>query len=306
MQYQLPPIYYGPKSKVFPLAGANWGHEAFRVPYLQDKLTKPPETIIGIIDTGVDRSHQSLSNVIDAKDFTGSRNGYNDVHGHGTHCTGTVGCTERMIGVASGFKLIHGKGLSDQGSGGDSIVNAMEWCVGRGARILSLSLGGGGQSPDWERRFELMAKAGVIIVFAAGNSGPNTPDADWPGRSKHVLNCAALGKDLLPASFTNAGDKIDMAWSGVDILSLAPGGGYQTMSGTSMATPGAAGCLGLYLENLLQNGQSWPDVYQLRELLTSRAVDVYQPGDDRRTGPGWPSPNMLAFEANADPYPLGA
>ena len=308
-QYELPPIYYGPSSKVYPMAGANWGHKAFNVPALQDKIGPNPQTIIGIIDTGVDRSHPSLSNVIDAKDFTGSRNGYNDVHGHGTHVTGTVGCTERTIGVASGFKLVHGKGLSDQGSGNDSIVNAMEWCVGRGAKVLSLSLGGGGQSQDWERRFELMAKAGVIIVFAAGNSGPNTPDTDWPGRSEHVLNCAALGQDLNPAPFTNAGDKIDMAWSGVDILSLRPaslGGGYQTMSGTSMATPGSAGELALYLELLTQNSQTWPNVYELREKLKTRAVDVYQPGDDRRTGPGWPSPNMLAFDASPDPFPLGA
>ncbi len=303
-QYQLPPIFYGPSSKVLPMAGANWGHKAFNVPALQDKVKS--KLIIGIIDTGVDRSHPSLSNVIDAKDFTGSRNGYNDVHGHGTHVTGTVGCTERTIGVAAGFDLIHGKGLSDSGSGGDSIVNAMEWCVERGAKILSLSLGGGGQSADWERRFELMAKAGVIMVFAAGNSGPNTPDADWPGRSRHVLNCAALGPDMLPAPFTNAGDKIDMAWAGTNILSLRPGGGYVEMSGTSMATPGAAGELGLYYAGLIENNRRLPDVYELRELLATRAVDVFTKGDDRRTGPGWPSPDMLAADLNPDPFPLGA
>lgn len=302
-KYRLPPVEYGPEYDALPMAGeVNWGMEKFGVDLL--RRSTPPKIKLGIVDTGVDRSHPLLANVAGAKDFTGSASGANDRNGHGTHVTGTVGATDPRIGVASGFELYHGKGLGDSGSGGGGLVDAVEWCVAQGCEVVSNSWGGGGQDAGWERRFQAMAEKGIWLIFAGGNSGPNTPDTDWPGRSEHLLNVAALDDQLRPASFSSGGDKIDTSGPGVNIISLKPGGGFQSMSGTSMATPFVAGLLGVYRAALKAAGLPIPNVYELRKLLTSDATDTYTPGDDRRTGPGWITPVLLSLNLTPDPPPV--
>lgn len=298
MQYFLPPVFRG--ATIASMAGeSNWGMDVFQVEKIRSKITTTIK--IGIIDTGVDKSHPMLTNVVAAKDFTGSASGSHDRNGHGTHCTGTVGAIDPRIGVASGFQLYHGKGLGDSGSGGGGLIDAMDWCISEGCEILSCSWGGGGQDMEWERRFRAMADAGVWPIFAGGNSGPNTPDTDWPGRSQNLINVAALNQDSTPASFSSAGDKIDTSGPGVNIWSCRTGGGVQQMSGTSMATPFVAGLLGLYRAGLKQTGQAIPKVPELRSMLFSDSTDTHTPGDDRRTGPGWVTPILLALNLTSDP-----
>lgn len=301
--YRLPPIQYGPSAEALPLAGeVNWGMDVFGV----DALRTAPVTPIklGVVDTGVDLRHPILANVKGARDFTGSAHGASDRHGHGTHVTGTVGGTDPRIGVAAGFDLYHGKGLGDSGSGGNGLIDAIAYCLSEGCEVVSNSWGGGGRNPNWDAQFKRWAEQGVWLIFAGGNSGPNTPDSDWPGRSEHLLNVAALAQNLTPASFSSAGDKLDTSGPGVNIWSAKPGGGFQQMSGTSMATPFVAGLLGLYRAALKAAGLSIPNVYQLRELLSRRSTDAHTPGDDRRTGPGWVSPLLLSLNLQPDPPPV--
>jgi len=303
--HRIPPdLVLGPSAQALGLAGeVNWGMSVFGVDSIRASITTKIK--IGIIDTGVDEKHPLLTNLVDAKDFTGSRYGYADRHGHGTHCTGTVGAVDPRIGVASSFDLYHGKGLGDSGSGGGGLIDAMEWCIEQGCEILSCSWGGGGQDANWEARFKKMVDAGVWPIFAGGNSGPNTSDSDWPGRSKNLINVAALNTDLSPASFSSAGDKLDTSGPGVNIWSCKPGGGFQQMSGTSMATPFVAGLLGLYRAGLKQSGQSIPNVLELRDELFSRSTDTHTPGDDRRTGPGWITPILLKLNLTPPPPRVG-
>lgn len=302
--YGLPPVFRGPTAEALPLAGeVNWGMAVFAVEKLRS-ITDGSGIKLGVVDTGVDPTHPILSNVAGAKDFTGSASGSRDRNGHGTHVTATVGGTEPRIGVAPGAKLYHGKGLSDGGSGGNGLISAIEWCVEQGCEVVSNSWGGGGQSPAWEAVFKRLADAGIWLVFAGGNSGPGTPDSDWPGRSTNLINVAALNQDLTPASFSSAGDKLDTSGPGVGIWSARPGGGYQQMSGTSMATPFVAGLLGLYRAALKAKGLAIPKVWELRDKLFSRSTDTHTPGDDRRTGPGWVTPVLLSLDLTPDPPPV--
>lgn len=305
--FHIPPdLVRGPASDVLPLAGeANWGVETFQVERLR-AVSNGAGVIVGIVDTGVDATHPLLAGqVLATKDFTSSPVGSGDRNGHGTHTTGTVGASDPRIGMAPGAKLVHGKALSDGGSGSGSwIAAAIRWCVAQGAEIVSMSLGSSGEDPTISAAMREVADAGVWVICAGGNSGPNTPDVDWPGRSPYGISVAALNSDLTPASFSSAGAKIDTSFAGVNIWSCKPGGGYQQMSGTSMATPGAAGVLALYRSALKAKSRRIPSVVELRAQLFARSTDAFTPGDDRRTGPGWVTPILLALDITPDPPPV--
>lgn len=304
--FGLPPdLVRGPEYDALPLAGeVNWGMDVFRVDDLRALTASAPPIKVGVVDTGVDPGHPLLANLKGSRDFTGSRHGPRDVHGHGTHVTGTVAAVDPRIGVADNYPVYHGKGLGDSGQGGNSLMNAIEWCLSEGCRVVSNSWGGGGPNPDWDRRFREWAERGVWLIFAGGNSGPNTRDADYPGVSEHLLNVAALDSQLRPAGFSSAGDKLDTSGPGVDIVSARPGGGFATMSGTSMACPFVAGTLTRYMAGLLAAGLPVPTVYQLRQTVFARSTDTHTPGDDRRTGPGWLTPLLLGLTLTPDPRPV--
>lgn len=307
MDFHIPPdLIRGPEMDFIALAGeVNWGIETLHVNLLRDSFDGAG-VIAGIVDTGVDRTHPLLSNCVSAKDFTGSPVGDRDRNEHGTHCTGTVGATDQRIGIANGCKTVHGKALGDGGSGaGTWIRDAMQWCFDQGATIISMSLGSSSEDTTITAKMRTLSEQGAWIVCAAGNSGGNTPNVDWPGRSPYGISVAAIDSALKPASFSSAGAKIDTSGPGVNIWSTRPGGGFRQMSGTSMATPFIAGLLTCYRSGLVKLGLPIPKVEELRELLFKRSTDTHTPGDDNRTGPGWLSPILLNLNLTPDPLPVG-
>ena len=178
----LPPdLVRGPAADVLPLAGeANWGVGRLFVDDLGDE-NDGRGIIVGVVDTGIDATHPDLrDNVKAAKDFTGSSIGARDRQEHGTHVSGTIGASNRRIGVAFGCKLVHGKGLGDDGSGlGSWIAAAMRWCAEQGANVVSMSLGSPSPDDAINRAGIELTDAGVLVVVAAGNSGGNTSDIDF-------------------------------------------------------------------------------------------------------------------------------
>lgn len=310
MDYALPPVFVTAEAEMLPLAGeVNWGMDVLGIEYLRS--LKPNPIKLGIVDTGTDPNHPLISaNHMGSKSFVPGQSAY-DGNGHGSHCTGTVCATDPRIGVASGFPYYHGKGLSNGGSGSTSgLINAIDYCLSNGCGIVSNSWGGGGPSSSDEREYRRMAESKaadggpVWLIAAGGNSGPNTPDTDYPGRYPWFLNVAALNVNLTPASFSSAGDKIDTSGPGVNIWSARPGGGFAQMSGTSMATPYICGLLGLFRACLIDRGLPIPDVHGMRKLLFFRSTDTHTPGDDRRTGPGWATPALLESALTPPPMPV--
>ncbi|WP_371579993.1 S8 family serine peptidase [Streptomyces sp. NBC_01314] len=223
--------------------------------------------MVAVLDTGVDITHPDLVGCIeDTMSFVVGE-AVEDRNGHGTHCIGTVAGPAKpqegpRYGVACDARILAGKVLNNRGSGTDGQVLAgMAWAVARGARVISMSLGAGVQQGElFPQTYEILAKRalerGTVIVAAAGNESERPPVIQPVGRPANcpsILAVAALDRALTPSSFSNGGvngqgGEINIAAPGRDVRSAAPGGRYQNLSGTSMATPHVAGVLALLAE----------------------------------------------------------
>ncbi|WP_377266804.1 S8 family peptidase [Peterkaempfera sp. SMS 1(5)a] len=255
---------------------------------------------VAVLDTGIDADHPDFAGQIAAtKDFTGD--GMNDVVGHGTHVASTVAGTGaasggKEKGVAPGAKLLIGKVLDNTGSGTDSeIIAGMQWAVDQHADVVSMSLGTSAPSdcsdPMSQAAAELAKNTHSLFVIAAGNLGPRGSTVSSPGCVPGVLTVGAVDSADATAWFSSRGPvtgshtlKPEIAAPGVDILAAKAGGrgddAYQTMSGTSMATPHVAGAAAV----LHQAHPDWT-AQQLKAGLVS-AADAGVPGDVQETGAG--------------------
>ena len=237
---------------------------------------------VAVIDTG-SGPHPDLNVVGGVNCSTGTS--YNDGNGHGTHVAGTIGARDNgtgVVGVAPGVPLYSVRVLNNAGSGSwSSVICGINWVTANalplGIRVANMSLGGSGaddgncgNTNNDALHLAIctsIAKTGVLYVVAAGNSNTNlagfvpaaydevltvTAMADFNGQpgGGAAATCRA-GVDDTAADFSNfttvgsADASHTIAAPGVCILSTWKGGGYKTISGTSMATPHVAGTAAL-------------------------------------------------------------
>ncbi|WP_229665243.1 S8 family serine peptidase [Croceicoccus mobilis] len=224
-----------------------------------------------VIDSGIDLDHPDL-NVDTARsaDFTGSRKGADDENGHGTHVAGTIGAidnSEGVIGVAAGAKVVAVRVLDRRGSGAWSGVMAgVDYVAANGSPgdVANMSLGGGANDTLDQAVLNASANSGVIFVLAAGNDGEdaaNHSPARAAGASANdkvfaIASAYDTGNGTLAMnSWSNWGKpEVTFAEPGYQIESTWLDGGYNTISGTSMASPHAAGLMLLYGTNLNTQG----------------------------------------------------
>lgn len=208
-----------------------------------------------IIDTGIDLDHPDLN--VDASRgfnaFTSGRDGksLDDGNGHGSHVAGTVAAidnTEGVIGVAAGATVIPVKVLDSRGSGSYSGVIAGVDHVGANGSsgdVANMSLGGPvSQSLD-DAVKNAAQSSGVKFVLAAGNESDDANNHS-PARANgnNIYTISAMNSSDAWASFSNFGNPpVDYVAPGVSIKSTWKNGSYNTISGTSMAAPHAAGVL---------------------------------------------------------------
>ncbi len=199
---------------------------------------------VAIIDTGVDYNHRELSSCfadghgIDLVD-SGSPM---DQNGHGTHVAGTV--AGASTGVAPSATLYAVRVLDENGFGDEvTVLQGIEWAVQHKVDVINMSLGSSYPSDGEAELVKLAAAQGIAVVCAAGNDG-NT-SYNYPASYPGAISVAAVDCDKKHASFSNRNNLVDLCAPGVSIYSLAPGGGYTYLSGTSMATPHIAGACAL-------------------------------------------------------------
>jgi subtilisin family serine protease len=243
-----------------------------------DLFTGDPNLLVGIIDTGYDYNHPDLAanawiNSVEAAGTSGvddDGNGYvddirgydfvnndgdaMDDNGHGTHCAGTIGAVGNnatgVAGVNWNVKMVGIKFLSAGGSGStEGAISSIQYAIALGCRLTSNSWGGGGFSQALLDAIEAAGAAGQLFVAAAGNSSADTdasPHYPSSYASPYIIAVAATDHNDGLAGFSNFGaTTVDLGAPGDDILSCQPGGGYQLLSGTSMATPHVAGACAL-------------------------------------------------------------
>lgn len=200
---------------------------------------------VAVLDTGIDWTHPDLiANVKGAVSFVPGQTAM-DGHGHGTHCAGTIGAPingRGVVGVAPEAWLYAVKVLANNGQGNWSwLISGLSWCVQNRIHIASMSLGGGGAPAALELMCNAAFNRGVLLVAAAGNSGPGMNTVGQPGKYKSVIAVSAIDNTNVIANFSSRGPEVEIAAPGVQVLSTIPGGGYAQMSGTSMACPHVAG-----------------------------------------------------------------
>ncbi len=237
--------------------GINYRHED-----LKDNLWKNPGES-GLDANGKDKATNGVDD--DKNGYVDDLHGLNSItgngnplddHGHGSHCAGTIGASGNngvgISGVCQKVKLMGCKFLTDTGSGSTSdAVECIDYARTHGAKVISNSWGGGGYSQALYDAIEACRKEGIIFVVAAGNSHLNIDQLSYYPAGyllDNIVTVGAMDHDGKPASFSNSGSgTVHLFAPGVEIYSAWKGGAstYNTISGTSMATPHVSGAAAL-------------------------------------------------------------
>jgi subtilisin family serine protease len=251
---------------------------------------------VGIIDTGIDYTHPDLAaNYAGGWDFVNNDADPFDDNKHGTHVAGTIAARDDdagVVGVAPQATLYALKVLDQNGQGDfSSVIAALQWAVDHGIQVTNSSFGST-QDPGSlaQAAFDNAAAAGLVNVAAAGNSGncQGTGDnVNWPARYDSVIAVAATDQNDVSPCFSSTGPKVELAAPGVNVNSTVPGGGYEVLSGTSMASPHVAGAAALIIGSGIADANGNGRVNdEVRAALDNSAHDLGAPGRDTWYGFG--------------------
>jgi subtilisin len=272
---------------------------------------------VAVLDTGVYKEHLDLKgNVAQCKNFVGKmKEGCSDGNGHGTHVSGTIAANagtdkKGIYGVAPEAKLLAYKVCNDAGvCSGDSIAKAIRYAADNGAEVISMSLGGDKLSTVEKEAIDYATSNGVLVVAAAGNSGPDLDTILYPAAYDKVVAVAATNTGSSPSVYdfssrgVNDGDyvieerEVEVGAPG-STQSTYKDGCYYYLAGTSMATPHVSGLAAKFWNS----GKADIDLdgvttaEEVRQYLQTRAnaTDIVNglhaaAGDDPASGFGFPT-----------------
>ena len=297
-----------------------WGMPKIDAASAWDQNTGSTSIIVADIDTGVDRNHPDIAanmwvnsgetpnNGIDDDgngyiddyygwDWVNNDGDPMDDHGHGTHVAGTIAAVGNnatgVVGVNWTSKIMALKFLSASGSGSLSNgIAALRYAADMGAKISSNSWGCACNSAAMDDAVKYEHDRGMVMVAAAGNNNGDTLDHS-PSSADRAIAVAATDYLDRKASFSNWGERVDVAAPGVNILSLKAavspmcsasktvGTRYCRVSGTSMAAPHVSGLAAL----LWANNSSLTNE-EIRQIIRAGSDDLGSVGKDRDFGYG--------------------
>lgn len=280
--------------------------ESWGIEKAADEKTK---TIVAVIDTGLDREHplfqnsnsvwENLAEVNGAAGVDDDRNGYvddfygwnfcsnrpdnTDDYNHGTHVAGIVlGVGQDIFAVPleeSKVKIMALKFIDASGVGSAAgAVNAIYYAVRNGAKVINNSWGGATYSRALHEAYAYAYRRGVVIVSAAGNLGSNNDLVSfYPANFETPNNIAVLATDYndQKALYSNYGSsRVSVGAPGDEIVSANANGGFQAMTGTSMAAPFVAG-----LAAMIHREANQLTAYQIKNIIMETVDFIPALGD---------------------------
>jgi len=279
-----------------PLWGSQWGPQRVGADYAWNVTVGSKSVLVAVIDTGIDYTHPDIApNYMPlGYDWANNDSDPKDDFGHGTHCAGIIAAVlNNGVGIAglAQVRIMSEKVLDSGGSGwSDWLASGIAHAVDQGANVLSISLGGYGDSEIVHDAIKYAYSKGVLVVAAAGNS--NSDVKPYPAGYDEVVAVAATDQNDNKAGFSNWGDWIELAAPGVNVLSTMPtyhvtlndygySMNYDYLSGTSMACPHVSGVAALVWSQYANRTRDW-----LRTWLRYTADDLGDPGFDVYYGYG--------------------
>jgi subtilisin family serine protease len=261
-----------------------------------EETTGSAETIIAIVDTGVDLLHPDLKNKIlsAGRDFVNDDFDATDDNGHGTFVAGIAAAetenNEGIAGVAWNCEILPVKVIAADGTGFyDELIEGIIWAADNGAQVINLSLGGDVDADVLREAVKYAHDKGVVVAAAAGNEGAAVL---YPAAyDTYCLAVAASDYNDTRPSWSNFGSQVDVAAPGLDILSAVPTWywepgelPYAFSGGTSAASPHVAGLAGL-----IKGLKPWLTVDDVMNVIRYSADDINSsedPGKDDYVGYG--------------------
>jgi subtilisin family serine protease len=234
-------------------------------------------------------------------------NVYGSNNDHGTHVAGDASAvTDNAVGVAGigwNCKVMAIKCSFDNDTrapGGKSYIyfgyDGIVYAADNGAKAINCSWGGSGYSQFAQDLVNYAWEGGSVVVCAAGNDASSDPH--YPSAYENALSVAATTSSDTKSSFSNYGTTVDVSAPGSSILSTAYSNTYDSWDGTSMASPVAAGVVGL----IWANNPAWNNTQVATQLMmTTDNIDASNPSYAGLLGTG----RINAYKAlSTTPVPL--
>lgn len=237
-----------PRTPNDPLWRDAWSLQKVDAPGAWGFGTGSPETIVAVVDTGVDTSHPDLAGaLVPGWDFVGDDGDASDDHGHGTAVAGVIAArSDNGIGVASAcwscsimpVKVVRGDGVGTS----DDVAAGIAWAADHGADVINVSLVLTGNDPAVARAVAHAQARGALVVAAAGNAGGE--EVTFPAAYPGVLGVAGVDAGDVPYGWSTRGTWIALAAPGCN-LTTSLGGGFGEFCGTSSAAAAVSGVAAL-------------------------------------------------------------
>jgi subtilisin family serine protease len=272
-----------------PAYAQQWAFPKISAPQAWDTQLGNSSVVIAVIDTGVERTHPDLdAKIVPGYDFVQGDTAPDDGNGHGTHVAGTAAAeswnSSGGAGTCPGCRIMPIRVLDNNGSGSlVNVANGIRYAADHGAQVINMSLGGGG-STTLQSAVDYAAGKGVFLSCAAGNDNTSSTSSAYPGAYASCFAVASTTSTDARSSFSNYGSWVEAAAPGSNIYSTWLNGGYNTISGTSMATPHVAGLAGMLASQGLTSAQ-------IRDRICASADKI------TGTGSSWTCGRINAYAA---------
>jgi len=277
-----------------------WHLPKIQAPQTWDTTTGSSTVTIAILDSGVEGTHPDLvSLLLPGWNFYNNNPDTTDVNGHGTAVAGTAAAASNNgIGVAAvtwNCRLMPIRIADANGYGlASAIASGLTWAADRGARVANISYGNVTKVSSINSAAQYFQSKGGVVTVSAGNDGIFDATADNPN---FLMVSATDANDAL-TSWSNAGNNIDLAAPGLNIVTTGVGASYGYASGTSFSAPVVAGVAALVFSvNSNLSG------VQVQEILKQNADDLGTPGWDPSYGYGRVNAYKAVLAAAGSPSP---